>query len=437
MFKNKISPMIHNFSLKKIKSKLNFKKVFSKKPQISPTKINYRFFFMFPILCMPKMLVLKDDEDKNEKSEDSFTLEMKDIIRGEYENKIRTFASIEKRFLIFSKVKSGQDYRMTYFQFLDSLVPFQYIKTNPSEEVIKNLMENKSFLETMNKVDINGDGFINFEEYIILSVFLTVPLRDYIQHFPKGVITREELCEYLMNIITKIESLKFTEKKKIDGRLISTDYNTLYKYMLEFIKKAFPNNVKIDIKKDISNFKSEVYSLMLFYEFYRLPQSKENKISMEKFAKVLLSYTNIYKSKSILKKIDEKLINPEGEVTFDQFVSFFFFLTQFNNEKVEIFKKGKITFKDLRKLADEKLRNMQTGGIKIKKEISDKQLRLLIDLFDDNEDGALQFEEINDVLKRRTFYSNSISDFKSEKLDITKFIKRGINFIKDNLWFLR
>ena len=214
--------------------------------------------------------------------------------------------------------------------------------------------------------------------------------------------------------------------------------------MVEFVSQAF-NDTVVDINKEIAKFQFEVYLLMLFYEFYRIPLSAENKITIENFARVLMSYVNIYKNKQIKRKIEDKLINLDGEVSFDEYVSFFWFLKQLHNERTEVFIKGHLSLKDLKKLADEKMRSMPSGSV-IKKKVSDKQLKLLIDLFDEDGkiiiylsigDGQLDFLEINDILKRRVFYSNSKSDFRQESSSVFAFFTKGYNFIKDNLWFLK
>jgi hypothetical protein len=331
------------------------------------------------MLYIPQIAHLAEEEEEKKESTE---LEMKDIVRGEYENKIRTFSSIEKRFLIFAKIKKYGDYRMNYFQFLDSLVPFQYIKTKNSEEISKILNENQNFQKVLKKIDINNDGFINFEEFIILSVVMSTSFSEYLSTFPSGKITREELSEFLMKKISEIEALKITNKSFVDGRIIKTDYNTLYRYMVDFVSLVFKNST-VDINKDLSLFLFEVYLLMLFYEFFRIP-SENNKISMENFAKVLMSYVNIYKNKNIKNKIENKLINLQGDVSFDEYVSFFWFLKGLHHNKNEVFKKGQLTLEDLIKIADEKIKNMPTAGFKIKKGISKRQLQLLIDIFDEN-----------------------------------------------------
>ena len=51
--------------------------------------------------------------------------------------------------------------------------------------------------------------------------------------------------------------------------------------------------------------------------------------------------------------------------------------------------------------------------------------------------GKLDFNEINDILKRRNFYSSSKGDFKQESRYVGAFFSKGYNFIKENLWFIK
>jgi hypothetical protein len=335
---------------------------------------------MLPLFYNPNIAYLADD-DENKKSN---PLDLKDIVKGEYENKIRSFASIEKRFLIFSKAKKYGDYTMSYFQFLESLIPFQYIRTIPSDELIKNLTDNPNFLKIVKKFDINGDGCINFEEYIILNVFLSLNFKDFKEKFSSGKISREELGNYLMDIISSIDSLKITNQSIIDGRIIKTDYNKLFKYLIDFLSANFKDKVILDIKNDIIQFQYELFSLLIYYEFYRIPQISKDTISMENFARVWLSYANIYKNKNIKKKIEDKLIDLSGEVSFDEFISFFWFISILSVDKHKFFEKSKLGVEDLKKFADNILKSIPEMQFKVKKGIKDRQFKIFIDLFDEN-----------------------------------------------------
>lgn len=341
--------------------------------------IYYRQFFIFPLLFIPKLAYSEEEEDKQ-----SDQLEMKEIVKGEYENKIRTFASIEKRFLVFAKVKRHGDYRMNYTQFLDSLVPFHYIKRNSTEEMEKFLESNENFQKIIKFIDVNNDNYINFEEYVCLSILLYLPTNIFLQNFPSGKITRAEFVDFLMDELKKQDFLKVTEKSTFDGRIIKTDELRLRQCFMDFFSKAFKNETKISIEKELDSLKNKIYYLLTIYEFYQMPQVGPNKISMENFAKVLVSYVNIYKAKNILTRIKEKQISLKGEVTFDEFYCFFLFMNCLLNEKYTIFKDNKLSYEDLKKLVNDKKGNLADFGIKLKKHISDDQFKVLINIFDEN-----------------------------------------------------
>jgi hypothetical protein len=338
----------------------------------------YRQFFMFPLIFLPKIAFSEEEEKQSDK------LEMKEIVKGEYENRIRTFASIEKRFLVFSKVKKMGDYKMTYHQFLDSLIPFHYIKTKSVDNMEKFLENNETFHTLIKYIDVNNDNFINFEEYVCLSILMSIPFKKFKEISKDGKITRSEFTDLLMDEIKKEGSLKITSQSLIDGRIIKTDELKLRQCIMDFFTKAFKNETKISIDKDLKLLKHKIYLMLTLYEFFQLPQSGDKKISMEDFAKVLVSYVNIYRGKIMLSKIEQKKIPLEGDVTFDQFFCFFWFFINVFNEKQEIFKDNKLCLEDLKKLFKERIKLLPDLGVKINKNISDQQLKVMIQLFDEN-----------------------------------------------------
>jgi hypothetical protein len=246
-------------------------------------------------MLIPKLARLED------------SLEMKEITVGEYENRIRNFASIEKRFLVFANIHSVDEIKMNYFQFLYSLVPFQNMKTRSKAEVEELLMKNKHFNEILKRVDINKDGFINFEEFVILCIIMHISDEDFKQQLDKPSFTREELAEVIMNEAKS--NIKITDKSIFDGRSVKTDHNTLFKYVIEFLGIEFPSN-KITFN-DFQKLKLDLSLFMLFYEFYRIPSDKPDHISIKNFAYIILSYVDPYKHSLINKKIENNLINVD------------------------------------------------------------------------------------------------------------------------------
>ncbi len=88
-------------------------------------------------------------------------------IKGEYENRLRIFSPIEKRYTIFGKIKNKSQ-QMNYYQFFESLIPYQGVQLNSFEKQMEFFSSNKEFQSILSKVDTNEDKSISFEEYLVL-----------------------------------------------------------------------------------------------------------------------------------------------------------------------------------------------------------------------------------------------------------------------------
>ena len=264
------------------KHKINSTKIYKS------ASINKKFFT--PLILTPFIFTKSILFSKEDKKKDSNVLDFKDIIRGEYENKIRTFSSIEKRFLIFSRVKSTEDIKMTYYQFLDSVVPFQYMKTLPEAELIEILKNNNIFENILSKViDINSDGFISFEEFVIWSTLISLNTNTLKLKYPSGEISREDFIEYLIEFLNSFDVLKVTDKTLVDARMIKSDTNTIHRLLVEFVAKYF-TDVKINIDKDIEKLIAELNLIMLLYEV----------IFLIFYISIFISFIEYHKKKKIL-----------------------------------------------------------------------------------------------------------------------------------------
>ena len=271
----------------------NFYKLFKKKFCFRKNATYPKSMLFFPFMILPKIAKMNSE------------LDIKDITLGEYENRIRNFASIEKRFLVFANVHSKDDLKMNYFQFLHNLVPYQYIKIRDKKETEEILTKNKFFQEILHRIDINKDGFINFEEFVILCIVLNLSNEKFIEKMKKEKYSKEDLAELIMDEASK--NIKITNKSIFDGRSVKTDYNTLYKYCVEFLSKEYKKETLT--YNDFFQTKTDLFVFMLFYEFYRIPETKPNHISMENFAKVILSYIDVYKNSMVKKRIENKEID--------------------------------------------------------------------------------------------------------------------------------
>ena len=117
-------------------------KYFFKKFTFNKLNLRLTIIKFLPLIMLKsksQVLFLKEELPKdNIKIEDNSNsdLEMKFIIRGEYENKLRAFASIEKKFAQFGKKDKSGKYHMEYVNFFESLTPFPYAKVQTHKDVI-------------------------------------------------------------------------------------------------------------------------------------------------------------------------------------------------------------------------------------------------------------------------------------------------------------
>jgi hypothetical protein len=220
--------------------------------------------FVIPLIFSPfslkQAVIYLEEEDKKQSDE----LEFKDIIRGEYENKIRLFAPIEKRFLIFSRIKNNDDLKMSYFQFLDCVVPFQYMKTLKEDKLREILEKNKLFTDIFKKIDTNNDKFISFEEFVVWFLIISFNPNRLKEKFPGGKLMREDLSEYLFQDLKSMKILKMTDKAFVDARIIKSDQDAIFRTLVDFSSKYFKDSLlTID---DVEKLIIDMNLVMLLYE---------------------------------------------------------------------------------------------------------------------------------------------------------------------------
>ena len=73
--------------------------------------------------------------------------------------------------------------------------------------------------------------------------------------------------------------------------------------MIAGFKPKESDNKLINIKSDFIKYKLNILMGLFFYEFNKFKETEPGKISLEDFAKSLITYANFYKTKELLTKI--------------------------------------------------------------------------------------------------------------------------------------
>lgn len=179
------------------------------------------------------------------------------------------------------------------------------------------------------------------------------------------------------------EQVKLKNTRKIsffESRLCSTTEKDLEVAINEFLNKGFKSGTHIEVK-DLFELKYQLFLLLQFYEFYRIQGSIEtNTISMDSFARVFISYINIYQNRAITERICNNEIKVSTEkVSFNEFVSFFWLVSEFSQVKNKL-KEESITKKDLLTFANKIVDTLPDKSKKVK--LTEKHINLLFDILD-------------------------------------------------------
>lgn len=337
----------------------------------------FSFVFLFS-----QLYIFKIYHKRNNINNRLSMLSNSEIIKGEYENKLRIFSPIEKRYMIFGKIKSEND-KMSKNDFFESIIPFQNIDLKSSNDTFSLLNTKEKFNKLFsNFVDTNSDNTISFEEYIIFCYLISSHLHNFEHHFPNKKFTISELNEMLMKEISpKIISMK-TEKVYFDSRIVKTNKNDLEKAINLFTKNAFSDKSNISIQ-DILDLKLKLFLILSYYEFFRIKDEEDGFISIESFIKVFASYINIYKNKQVLNKIKNKEYDLEYDerISFEEFISFFWFCQDFHNIK-DYAKKKSLSKKKLIEIANKSIEKLPDKKLKVV--LTEKHMNIIFEILDND-----------------------------------------------------
>jgi calcium uptake protein 1, mitochondrial len=114
---------------------------------------------------------LSSEENANKNDDKVTNSDFFESIKGNYEKRIREMSSPEKVFEYFASDKRGPklyDCFMTPADFIRSISPF-------SRDAVYLKQNDKYLSNILSVIDMNGDGLISFNEFILLTALLSIP----------------------------------------------------------------------------------------------------------------------------------------------------------------------------------------------------------------------------------------------------------------------
>lgn len=155
---------------------------------------------------------------------------------------------------------------------------------------------------------------------------------------------------------------------------------------------------------------------------------KNRKIPADYFAKVFISYINIYKNRQIIEKLNNNQYNFEGEFDFNDFLNFFWFCNEFHDIKKAL-KDHSLNAKELCELSNKILDNFPDKNKRLN--LTEKHINIVYEILDTDKNGLLSIEEIDEVFKRRDFF-NTNEEYSSIINEFKTFFKKLYSFVKSN-----
>lgn len=263
------------------------------------------------------------------KSSNMDALPTSEVIRGEYENKIRQESTVEKIFEIFSTKKRDFQLFLSYSDLIKSIIPFNYTEASENKvEKVMSVIEKKFETPFYKLFDIDKSEDIDLVEYLFFNIIHRMSVDDITGYFGNNInnISKLELKNYLRDIQKK-NKLYITNSFILDPRANKLTKDDIKKSEDNIIDLIFKGKESLGVG-DFINFKSEISKQIYFSEYLWLldadvlESNDDSKltISKEQFCKNVISYIHPKDSKWYLDKIDNIDIN--GEFTFEDFFNF-------------------------------------------------------------------------------------------------------------------
>ncbi|KRX07179.1 hypothetical protein PPERSA_00336 [Pseudocohnilembus persalinus] len=333
----------------------------------------------------------------------------KNIIRGEYENKIRRHSPPEKIFEVFAS-QAGDDHKlyMSHYDLFKAICPFNYSTKEISDE------EQKDFSSTnlSNFADIDGDGMISLYEYYLVVCLIQANRDDIKQWFreknqekdPKlqDTITKEQLIQFYNQLQqkskTKLTITKMPDPRKV--QLTKQEFEETVKKLTEKLFKERQNNILP--LKEFLKMREDLLKDILKYEFNSFPHNSKGNITGEDFAKSLISFLDVNQVKKYLKLLEDVKFN--GEINFTDYYVFQKFLQDNMNSLNQVIEeKGVITRKKLKKLIESYHQKLQLKS-------NPDQIDIFIKILDIDRSGKIEPQEFCGIVTNRAFYGSGDSD---------------------------
>eukprot|EP00210_Caulerpa_lentillifera_P000711 g688.t1 len=237
-----------------------------------------------------------------------FSLAHRQRVFFKYEKRIRNLSTPEKIFDYFSSVEKDNVRYMTSADLLRALVPVYPPEGSPIERGGALAGERVPCEETVKLLqlfDLDGDNLISFHEYLIVLIFLSIPLRDIEVIFDvvdlddNGVIDRKEFQIFMEGVKEQSRQAKKSLGGKRSGlRTVELEETGL---LVEFFGKDGSKKLKL---KGFRDFLIKMNEKLIKLEYLHYDYHDTHLISAKDFARSMIAGSHVRSINHYLKRID-------------------------------------------------------------------------------------------------------------------------------------
>ncbi|ORZ32830.1 hypothetical protein BCR44DRAFT_63160 [Catenaria anguillulae PL171] len=238
---------------------------------------------------------------------------------GHYENRIRSYSHPYKVFQYFaSKSKNGEDY-MTPDDFIRSLQPYIELQDGVEVDHRYRRMKTQTAVQFFKLADVDGDGLIDFNEYMIFASLLMIPEQHFELAFRaldsdgNGFLTNREF--------TKLLDAE-TDATTYFSRLGRREHDSVGVRQCHGMMRLFfgPDGRRSLHRLEFIGFMKRLRHEVLKLEFYHLPVDvMTDTIGVHEMAALLVGYAELPIVQECTRRL-RSLPEYHERVSFDEFV---------------------------------------------------------------------------------------------------------------------
>ncbi|KAJ3125481.1 hypothetical protein HK098_000234 [Nowakowskiella sp. JEL0407] len=344
----------------------------------------------------------------------------KEIV-GDYENKLRNFSHPKKVFNYFASVTKNGEKLMTVKDFIRSIIPYKK-HINNGEFVIPQSVE-----QFFHVADLDGDGYINFSEYMIFLTLLGTPEYQWKLSFKlfdingDGLLQKSEFEQFILQHTIGLGIGSKLGAKERNISLSSTGLSQLF----------FGSDGKKSLSlQEFIAFMQSLHLQVLLMEFNQFPTT-DSTISIFDWGRAVIGYADerkVGKYLSNLGKVESSATLKDERISFQQFFEFDNMIKTRLHDIGMAYRFYKNAHSDQGHISRGEFKRIIRAVTKL--DLTDGQVEVLFAVFDESGDNILDSKEFFQTFQKRQ--TRGLDSNKTLTGDIQNWVVKVWECVREN-----